>query len=183
VYRLAVLLTGDRVAAARVIEEVVGAQPDLGSLDGAHLDRLTILRSREARGGVLRDRAVPEAVGEALAGLTPQQREAWVLARVYRLGRRELARAMDCSVTASDRHLERADRDMGEAVGARAGDAAAILLRLSHDLDVPDFYRARVARAGRRRLVLIVVVITLIVAALAAIGLGIAGAGVNGGAG
>ena len=47
VYRLATLLTGDPVAATRVIESVVSAQPDLRRLDNAHLDRLTILRSRE----------------------------------------------------------------------------------------------------------------------------------------
>ena len=45
VYRLAALLTGNPVAATRVIRAVVGAQPDLRALDDAHMDRLTVLRS------------------------------------------------------------------------------------------------------------------------------------------
>jgi len=183
VYRLAVLLTGDRVAAARVIEEVVGAQPDLRSLDGAHLDRLTILRSREVRSSALRDETLPAAIGDALATVAAQQREAWVLTRVYQLGPRELARAMDCSVTASARHLEQADRALVEALGARTDEAAVLLLKLSHALDVPEFYRARMASGRRRRIVLVGVLVMVIVAALTAILLSVLRAGVDGSVG
>ncbi|MCP3903769.1 MAG: hypothetical protein GY715_09055 [Planctomycetes bacterium] len=173
VYRLAVLLTGDRVAGARVIEEVLGAQPDLRELDDAHIDRLTVLRSREVRAAAIRDDAVGPETADAVAALDRQPREAWVFTRVYRLGPRELARAMDCSVTASQRHLERADRAMRDALGGRAAEAPPVLLGFSHALEVPAFYRADQASRRRRRLVLVATVVIVLVAALAAIVLGV----------
>src|SRR5688572_23257240 len=96
VYRLATLLTGNPVAAAGVIAQVMDAQPDLRQLDGPHMDRLTVLRSREIPSAMLVDDAVPVALAQALAGLTPQQREAWILCQVYRTPIREAAKAMDC---------------------------------------------------------------------------------------
>jgi hypothetical protein len=151
VYRLATLLTGHPVAATRVISRVVAAQPDLRRLDSARLDRLTVLRSRDIPGGVLADDAVPREAAAALAGLTPQQREAWVLVRVYRTSAREVGRAMDCSVTAMRHHLAAADEAMGVSDG---DDIAAALREYSLGLDVPEFYR--VARRRRRRVRLVV---------------------------
>jgi hypothetical protein len=51
VYRLATLLTGNPKLATGVITAVVDAQPDLRRLDSAHMDRLTVLRSREITTG------------------------------------------------------------------------------------------------------------------------------------
>jgi hypothetical protein len=150
VYRLATLLTGNRVAATRAIQSVIDVQPDLRKLDSAHMDRLTVLRSREIEAATLVDDQVPHRVAAALASLERQQREAWVFARIYRLAPREAAKAMDCSVTAASRHLERADDAIRAALGDQAGEAAESLVRFSMSLDVPEFYRKR--RALRRRL-------------------------------
>lgn len=150
VYRLATLLTGNPRLAAGVITVVVDARPDLDRLDSAHLDRLTVLRSREIRPGRLVDPVLPEEVTETLASLPPQPREAWVFARVYRMPMREIARAMDCSRKAIERHLERADRTMGAVKSMSAEEAAGKLLAFSMRLDVPEFYRIQ---RRRRRLV------------------------------
>lgn len=179
VYRLAALLLGDPAAATRAIESVVDAQPDLDCIDSAHLDRLTILRSREigrsagAAATLVHD-AVPLAVAETLAGLPHQSREAWVLARVYRLPPREVARAMDCSTTATDRHLARGDRAMQPAPGDDAPDAAAALLRCSLAIDVPAFYRADRRRRRLRRRVIRIAIAAVTVAALVVGGLWVA---------
>ncbi|MHC4947432.1 MAG: sigma factor-like helix-turn-helix DNA-binding protein [Planctomycetota bacterium] len=148
VYRLAALLTGDTGAAVGVIAEVIGAQPDLRRLDTAHLDRLAVLRSRAVPAGPVADADMPPAWAGAIAGLPPQGREAWVFARVYGLSSRQAARAMDCSVTATGRHLEQADAALAGA-GVPPGEAAAALRAWSMRLDVPAFYRA--AQRRRRR--------------------------------
>ena len=163
VYRLAALLTGNPHAATRVIEAVVDAQPDVRRLDSARLDRLTVLRCREIEPSVLVADAVPSEAASALAGLPAQPREAWVLGRLYRTPLRETARAMDCSVTATTRHLEKADREMA---GGDAEAWAKTLGAWSQTLDVPPFYRARRRRRQRvRRLA----VAAFILAAVAAI--------------
>ena len=169
VYRLATLLTGNPVAATRVIEAVVDAQPDLRSLDGAHMDRLTVLRSREIDTAMLADERVRRGIAEVLASLTAQQREAWVFKRVYRLGERETARAMDCSVKATSRHLELADAAMIHSLGQEQRQAAQDLLSFSLALDVPAFFRARQRRRRRLRLILRLAVAIVIIAALAAL--------------
>ncbi|MHC5022634.1 MAG: sigma-70 family RNA polymerase sigma factor [Planctomycetota bacterium] len=151
VYRLATLLTGNPLAATSVIAQVVGAQPDLSRLDSAHLDRLTILRSREIPAAALVSDLVPVSDAATLAGLPFQVREAWVLARVYRLSAREMARAMDCSLTATTRHLDQADA----AMGATGEGAAASILAFSQSLDVPGFYRAEQRRRRRVRQVIL----------------------------
>jgi hypothetical protein len=165
VYRLATLLTGNPVAATTVIGEVVDAQPDLRRLDSAHLDRLTVLRSREIPAATLVDDRVPGSIAAALAALSPQQREAWIFARVYRIDPREMARAMDCSVTATAAHLERAVSEFARR-GGDPGEAAETLLRYSLELDVPPFHRARMRR---RRLQRRVVAAAVILAAAAAV--------------
>lgn len=151
VYRLATLLTGDPNAAVRVIEQVVGAQPDLRRLDAAHMDRLAVLRSREippvtlpveAGGGGEGGRRVVRA----LAALNPQQRESWVFAHVYRMQPREIAKAMDCSVRAVQVHLTSADGVMNDQLKGGVSAAADALLRYSMALQVPGFYRAYAAR-------------------------------------
>ncbi|MHC4447863.1 MAG: sigma factor-like helix-turn-helix DNA-binding protein [Planctomycetota bacterium] len=151
VFRLAMLLLGGPNAAARVIEAVVDAQPDLGAIDSAHLDRLTVLRSRELRPRAIDSQAVSQDVAEALAGLPVQVREAWVFTRVYQMPPRETAKAMDCSVTATQRHLAAGDGAMSHALGPGAEPARETLLRFSMSLDVPAFYRARKRQRLRRR--------------------------------
>jgi hypothetical protein len=171
VFRLAILLTGDPVRAAGVIREVVGACPDLQGLDSAHLDRLTVLRCREAgaarrRRGLIRRRpsgpgAAPTGSGPppadaraalaALAGLPDQPREAWVFCRLYELPPREAARAMDCSRTATERHLAQADEHLARRRGGASPAAVAETLRAyTLSLDVPEIHRD--AQRLRRRL-------------------------------
>lgn len=162
VYRLATLLTGNPVAATKVITRVVDAQPDLRKLDAAHMDRLTVLRSREIAAGSLADESIPRAAADALAALNPQQREAWVFARVYRVDLREMARAMDCSTTATQNHLDRAEEAMGRAEGA-----AEAILRYSMSLDVPEFFKARRAKRRTIRIVLRLLLAAVIIIALA----------------
>lgn len=154
VYRLAVLLTGDPRAAVRVIEQVVGVQPDLRRLDTAHLDRLAVLRSREIRPATLPapaggGGAAGERVVGALASLNAQQREAWIFSHVYRMQPREIAKAMDCSVRAVQVHLTGADGVMNDALKDGVRQAGEALLAYSMNLRVPAFYRAY---AARRRL-------------------------------
>jgi hypothetical protein len=171
VYRLATLLTGNPVAATKVIAQVVDAQPDLRGLDSAHMDRLTVLRSREIKPAVLVSDHVPVAVAEALASLTAQQREAWVFSRVYQMDSREMARAMDCSVTATQRHIEQADSLMGERVGTVAGAGEGALRTYSMSLDVPRFYRIDRRRRARTRAALKWMVIGAAAILLAALAL------------
>lgn len=167
-YRLATLLTGSPNAATRVIREVVDAKPDLDRLDSAHLDRLTVLRSREIRPARLADERVDPSAASALAALSPQQREAWVFTRVYRLPVRAAAKAMDCSARACAVHLDGAARAIeGRDVDADA--AAKELLEYSMRLDVPRFYReAQATRRRWRRAAYAVVAVGLVVAALGA---------------
>jgi hypothetical protein len=150
VYRLATLLTGHPQAAVGVVTVVVDAQPDLSRLDSSHMDRLTVLRSRDIRSGVITSELVPPRVAAALADLPQQQREAWVLSRVYRMDERETAKAMDCSLTAIQRHIEHADHAMARALSRSVKDGTEALRRYAMTLDVPPFHRAK---QRRRRIV------------------------------
>nr|MCH8153070.1 hypothetical protein [Planctomycetota bacterium] len=173
VYRLATMLIGDPVTATRVIEAVVDAQPDLRRLDSAHLDRLTVLRSREMGRATIVDGAVPPAVASALASLPSQQREAWVFTHVYRVPQREMARAMDCSVTATTRHLQLAEAAMAAPAGDAPKMAARALLKYSMSLELPAFWRAqrRRRRTMRRMIVVLVFGLVLLVLIVAITGL------------
>jgi hypothetical protein len=62
VFRLAALLTGDSTAAVKVIAQVLDSQQDLRNLDGAHMDRLTVLRSREFKTLTMTDPCIPAEV-------------------------------------------------------------------------------------------------------------------------
>lgn len=166
VYRLATLLIGDPVTATRVIEAVVDAQPDLRRLDSAHLDRLTVLRSRETGRATIVDAAVPPAVASALASLPIQQREAWVFTHVYRVPQRETARAMDCSVTATTRHLQMAEPAMAAPASDPPKMAANALLKYSMSLEVPAFWRAQRRRRQTMRRLRLAIVVGLVLAAM-----------------
>jgi hypothetical protein len=164
VYRLATLLTGDPVAATRVIEAVVDAQPDLRRLDSAHLDRLTVLRSREIEPAMIADDGVPPALARALADLPGQAREAWVLTHAYRMPLRQTARAMDCSTTATRRHLQRSEGLMAAALGDAAAAAPQLVLAYSMSLGIPAFYRAKRRRRRQVRRVLLALCLLAIIA-------------------
>jgi hypothetical protein len=166
VYRLATLLTSDPVKATRVIEAVVDAQPDVRRLDSAHLDRLTVLRSREIEPAEIADAAVPPAAAGALARLPGQAREAWVLTHTYQLGLRDTSRAMDCSTTATQRHLEHAEQSMAAAVGDAVEIARKRLGAYSMSLSIPEFFRARRRRRQQARRVLLALCLLALIAAI-----------------
>ncbi len=146
VYRLATLLTGNPNAAVKVIKSVVNAQPDLRKLDDSHMDRLTVLRSREIRPGAIVSKLVPMKLAQILSSLAPQQREAWVFMHVYRIPLRDMSKAMDCSTTATERHIDQAEAELTEKMGTESIEAGQILLRYSMTLQVPEFYRANQRR-------------------------------------
>lgn len=166
VYRLATLLTGNPVSAAKVIESVLTAQPDLRTLDSAHMDRLTVLRSREIPAATIIADKLPRAIAETLGRLEAQPREAWVFARVYRLPERECARAMDCSVRAFEQHLRVADERF---TAIRASEAVEAVRRYSMKLDVPSFHRVKQARRQRWRRVMLGVKLALVFMGLLAV--------------
>jgi len=170
VFRLASLIGGDPAAALRVVEAVIDVPGGVGALDDAHLDRLTILRSRE-----MTPRAVP------LAGLDPvlarrfaamhfQHREAWILAEVYGLLPRDAAKAMDCSVTAMERHLAAARSGIEHVEGE--GEALSEAMRArSLALTPPPSMRRRRRMIGRvRRWTRIVIRLLIAGAVIALIG-------------
>jgi hypothetical protein len=174
VYRLATLLTGDPGASTKVVKAVVDAQPDPRMLDSAHLDRLTVLRSREIPPAVIADGRLPLRVAQAVRDLPAQQREAWVLCRVYQASRREAARAMDCSSTATTIHLEQAEAMLKETLGDDAATAAGALRAYSLAIDVPAYYLAargrvrQIRQAALAALVLAAVALALVVLQLLA---------------
>ncbi len=163
------MLTGNPIAATRVISQVVDAQPELSSLDSAHMDRLTVLRSREIRPASLVNPAIPQRIADAVAALTSQQREAWVLGRVYRTPLRELSRAMDCSSTAAERHLLQAEVNLRNATGLDSGQSAAHFLKASLAIDVPEFHRRSRLRKRFIRRTLVWSIIAIVAVLLAVV--------------
>ncbi len=167
VYRLATLLTGNPTSATRVISAVVDAQPDLEQVASSHLDRLTVLRSREIRCGVIADESLPRNAATLLAELDQQPREAWVFSRIYRLPPRDGAKAMDCSVRAFQMHLQAADRRVAE-MEVDVPQVVQQIRAYQLQLDVPAFHRVRLARRRRfrllRRIVIWFIIITSIIA-------------------
>lgn len=157
-YRLAVLLTGHRLAATRVIDAVTDAQPRPERLDGVRLDRLTVLHARELEPAMLVDAGLPPRAAAALADLPEQAREAWVLRRVFLEEERDAARAMDCSRSAHARHLEAADAALG-AEAARAFREWIVRIAVPSHFHQHRRVRRIVRRHGRRLLLVAVVVL------------------------
>lgn len=174
VYRLAALVLGHPAAATAVIEAVLAARPDVSTLDGVHLDRLTLLRTREIPSAILVSDEVPLAVAQRLAALPMQQREAWVLARVYATPPRDAARSMDCSFHAFQQHLQAADAAMmaTDSVGGAVvpgADAVAALRAWSRSLDLPEVYqRRRMRRQAVKRTLAAALLLALVLAAIIA---------------
>lgn len=169
IFRLGTLLTGDAGEGLRILETVVGERGEVASLDPAHLDRLTILRSREMKSAVLLDALVPHDAALGLARMDVQQREAWILAHVDGMDDRDMARAMDCSRTATRRHLERAV-EAWAATGIDPGVASVRLRAFAERLELPNAYLERRERRRRRRIALR---IAIIASTLAIVGLGL----------
>jgi hypothetical protein len=168
VYRLATLLTGSPRAAVAIVEAVVDAQPDLGALDSAHLDRLTVLRSRERDAAAIALEGAPRRLADALAELPFQAREAWIFRRLYRVDQREAARAMDCSVTAADRHLERADIELNETLGPEPDASIEAFRRYTLTLDLPHpVRRRRRLRERQRRAIWLLALAAFVLGAIA----------------
>ncbi len=169
-YRLATLLTGDPSKALGVLEAVERSQPDLRAIADARLDRLTILRSREVTAGPLPAEALGADAAGAIAGLAVQPREAWLLIRTYGLPLRETARAMDCSVTATKRHIELADRQMASILdGHGVAGAIEALRAYSKSLRLPEHRAVHRERRRRNRRVLTLIGMVLVVALLMAV--------------
>ena len=157
VYRLALLLTGSPQRATRVIRAVVKAQPDLTRLDRAHLERLTILRSREQPRGQAEIPGLDGSLTRFLDGLDRQPREAWLLIHALVLEPRPAAKAMDCSITALDLHLSRAHEAMA---GAKlTPDAPEALTAVMRETELPEFYVEQRRRETRLRRVFIILAI------------------------
>ncbi|MEM7228525.1 MAG: hypothetical protein AAF432_06890 [Planctomycetota bacterium] len=177
VYRLAVLLTGREDLAIRVLKQVLGDKPKLDDVDSVHLDRMTILRSREALGdssGTSQEerqiRGAPQAWADALWAMPVQVREAWVLARVYRASARVMARSMDCSTTATERHLAQADAALAHVMGSAVPAFVEQVLEHSMAIDVPGtFTMWKAGRRRRRRRIAIVLAVLGVVIAGAAV--------------
>lgn len=159
VYRLALLLTGLPRSAMTVTEQVVGAQPDLSRLDSAHMDRLTVLRSREQPAGVPNLPGLDQVAAQALADLPEQQREAVVFTRVYGLDDRSAARAMDCSFRAVQQHAQRAEAALLDSMGGQLDVLAGQVREAVMRLDVPEVYRRRLRRRRQLRRALIALLI------------------------
>jgi len=169
VYRLATLLTGDLDAATGIMEAVLRAQPDLRAVESARLDRLTVLRCREVSSRPLLTEDLPGEAARAIASLGAQPHEVWLLVRAYGLPLREAARAMDCSVTATTRHLQRADETMAGALGGGVGGSIEALRAYSKSVQVPASYLAGQQRRRRHRRVLTMVLLLLLALVLLAI--------------
>jgi DNA-directed RNA polymerase specialized sigma24 family protein len=100
-------------------------------------------------------------VRDAAAALPRQSLEAWILTRIEQLDEVRVARAMDCSRTAAERHLRRADELVQPVLAGWTGgrpEAALDLLRAALDRLDPGpevkAVRARVRRARRLRVAL-----------------------------
>jgi hypothetical protein len=170
-WRLAILATADADLARRTLALLpppVRGQP----LDADRIDRLAIQSLRRAAGpesraaamaepGVQRPPRVcrePLSLGPAhdvIASLPLQAAEAWVLRRLDDLDPIRACRAMDCSRSAADRFLERADRELADRLGEEHA-ARVAALRAAADELAPDprvvascMQRAR-ARSRRR---------------------------------
>lgn len=162
IYRLALLLTGSPERAIHVIRAVRKAQPDLTRLDRAHLERLTILRSREQPAGSFRVPQLNDRLVRFLAALDQQPREAWILTHAFELDRRSAAKAMDCSVNALQLHLDRAYEAMAGA--GLPAEAPAALTAFIGEVRLPETYieqRRRTARIRRIAIILGMVVAVL----------------------
>lgn len=189
-WRLAVLTTGDLAVARAALESL--PSPHAGDrLDADRIDRLAIQAirrsvgpERRARGAPADDGAIADApampaprepalLGPAhavLAALPLQAAEAWVLRRLDELDPIRACRAMDCSRSAADRFLDRADRDLRDRLGAEHDAAIAQLGAASESLaPAPEVVAICTGRSRQRMRRRIAIALSVCAALLAAI--------------
>lgn len=107
---------------------------------------------------------------QAAVRLPRQSLEAWILGRIDELDGVGVARAMDCSRTAAQRHLELADRAMSETLGDGLGPAITALRSAVDTLDPGAAVHAyRVVRRRERRIRRAIIAGAAVMAVLAAI--------------
>jgi hypothetical protein len=88
---------------------------------------------------------------KAASMLERQPMEAWLLHRVEDLELRQVARAMDCSTSAVQRHLEQAEGSLGQTLGVEYPRAIEQLREQSRSLGaLPSLQRSWERRIGRR---------------------------------
>lgn len=200
VWRLAHLLASPDQAIPLVRRVVWRRGGDLDQLDPAHLDRLVILTARDlppdgrvawastlARGEGQRTRhgheymPVPPAPAADLLrhlhAMPRQPMEAWVLSRLDGLDLMAASRAMDCSKTATARHLDAADEHLRQRYASETDNpkgcgtdrltaATAALRNWLDALDpAPALARAHKADRIQRRTWLAIVLMSALAAA------------------
>ena len=161
-WRLASLFTGSADEAASLFAYIMSDARAVRDVAAERLDRLIILRSREwaAERGPRSTHADHEAGNRvdastaraALAVLSHQAREAWLLQRVDQLDEIDSARAMDCSKTALANHLVKADDLMRQRFGDQVEEVAAVLRRAADQLEPTPHIEAWRQRRRKRRL-------------------------------
>lgn len=189
-WRLGVLTTGDAAVARRALAMLT--PPARGEdLDADRLDRLAIQSLRRAVGPV--ERSAVAANADATTGhggaasiarvakepvrlgaahgvvvtLPLQAAEAFVLRRVDDLDPIRACRAMDCSRSAADRFLKRADDEMAARLGEGAAGALAELRQAADGLTPDaDVIAASVARAKERHRSRVAMVVGIVAAGL-----------------
>ena len=141
VYRLLVVLTGRPIAAGERLGTLPARIPD-----GPRGERIAIQAARAMESGVMA--ILSSETGKALAELSEQDREVWVLRRVMGFGERDTAIAVDCSRTVVRRRLDA----LGDAPGP---DAVNEVRSMMYELGLPVGYlrHRRIEHRGRRRLV------------------------------
>ncbi|MEC9372944.1 MAG: hypothetical protein VYC34_03835 [Planctomycetota bacterium] len=109
-------------------------------------------------------------VGDALRALRRQPREAWTLRELDNKDIMDIARAMDCSRTAAERHLADAIDTMQRALSISYDEAVRKLRERALALDPEPFLlRRRQHRARRLTTRLIVIALALIILAALAL--------------
>ena len=178
-WRLAILATGDADVARRTLSNL-RVPPRGERLDADRIDRLAIQSLRRACGPTARAgpdqvqgppsparrRVDPVSLGRAhdvLVALPLQAAEAFVLRRLDELDPIRACRAMDCSRSAADRFLERAERELSNSLGPEH-DSAILALKAASDglAPEPQVVAMCVSRArdrSRRRVALTVTVV------------------------
>lgn len=194
-WRLAILTTGDADIARRTLSNL-RVPPRGERLDADRIDRLAIQSLRRACGPTARAgpnevqgppsparrRVDPISLGSAhdiLATLPLQAAEAFVLRRLDELDPIRACRAMDCSRSAADRFLERAERELSTALGPDHDSAFLSLKSASDELTPePQVVALCVSRAkdrSRRRVALVVTIVAVMLTALLVLALALRG--------
>lgn len=180
-WRLAVMLSDSPAQARDLFEHLMRELPDIERLDPVRLDRMVIMRAREYQPPLEDQAAHPGAeLGQPpadaathallLARTLPRQAmESWLLRHVDQMDDREIAKAMDCSMTALLRHLDVAEAHMREHLAGHFDHGTAALRDRTNQLDpMPEIERFEAARRRRqliRRAGLLILLAILVAAA------------------